>query len=125
MRQCCEPPGIEGVEFDAENLVALLILGYDGLILVVTLATVTKLDLVIGGVDELVFAVWKPRNRVNIIHNILKCLMKLRNNFRTSRPLNFAEIVVEGWHLGVLEVVHACLVLGVLLDPDLVQIFVH
>ena len=63
--------------------------------LIVAFSSVTKLNLTLRCINQLKFAVWQPSDRINIISDILKCLLILSNNFWTKRTFNAPNIHIK------------------------------
>ena len=85
----CESPRIEWIEFDVENLFALILVSHNRL-LVVALPRITKLDLVLCRINELVLAFGEPSYRVYVICDIWEGLMTFSDNFGTQACLYLA-----------------------------------
>ena len=86
----CKSTPIERIKLDIMNLFALIFHG-DNSLLVETLTCITKLNLVLSGINQFKLTLWEPCNRIDIISNILEGLVAIGNNLGAFSCLDFAQ----------------------------------
>ena len=88
--QRAEPPLVERVKLEIEDLLALMVLSNYSL-LVEALPGVAKLDLVLSCKDKLKFTLWQPSYRKDIFSDVVERLKAICDDLWTFTRFNFPK----------------------------------